>query len=118
MWNSYQEMLQNQNINEAQQAAGDAKRDAQNAVHRLGALEMQVKKLLLISEALWQITKASSELSDADLTQMVNDIAEYRAGEGAASATTKCTACDRPVPRTKSKCIYCGQEIERGLFDR
>lgn len=118
MWHGYHEALQNQNIEEAKDAAGSAKRDAQNAMMRLRKAEAQIEKLLLITEALWQIAKSSNNLNDEDLTQMVGDIQEFHASQNAAGASTKCTACERPVPRSKNKCMYCGQEAARGLFER
>lgn len=118
MWNAYSEAIQNQKISDAKEAAGDAKRDAQNAMMRLRKAELQVEKLLVITEALWQIAKATSNLEDADLKTMVADIAEFRSGEGALTEALKCGGCQRPVPHSKDKCIYCGQQVERGLFDR
>jgi hypothetical protein len=101
--------------------AQSARVDARRADSRAEALELDVERLLMISEALWTILKEKHGYSDDDLRQRIMDI-DLRDGklDGrlADSAPGKCPQCERPLMKRRPRCMYCGEIVGVAAFER
>ena len=105
----------------AAQAAREGQRRADKAERNTEALQLDVERLLMITEALWMILKEQHGYTDEHLQERVMeiDLRDGRLdGKVAPSDPTKCPACDRPLGRKRMSCIYCGEAVMPGLFDR
>ena len=81
-------------------------------------LEHQVQRLSLLSQAMWEILRDKTKLTDADLENMARDI-DLRDGmedEKISTHPVRCPACKRVSNSKHYKCIYCSQEFERPIF--
>jgi len=84
-------------------------------------LEQQVERLLMISEALWSFIKEHHGYSDSDLFEKVLQIDASDGkidGKVARTPPQQCPKCQRPLPRTKPFCMYCGTAVVRDCFER
>jgi hypothetical protein len=85
---------------------------AQGAVQRVKELEVQVARLSLICEALWEIVRDRDNLAHDLLNLKVADI-DLRDGhldgrKRAAAAPRACPKCKKTLQVTSQRCIYCG----------
>lgn len=90
-----------------------------NADHEIEYLKMQVERLFMISEALWEFIKEKNGLEDSELFRMVMDIdaKDGRIDGKVAPQPTKCPECNHILPRTKPFCLYCGTYVVKKVFD-
>jgi hypothetical protein len=102
-------------------AAQSARADAQRADHKAAALEVDVERLLMISEALWTMLKEKHGYTDEVLEQRIMDI-DLRDGKldgrVADSPPGKCPKCDRPLMKRRPRCMYCGEIVSVEVFER
>jgi hypothetical protein len=119
------DVFQQGQIEAASSAAGAARDTALNAhekvqreVHRL---ESKIDGLALVSQALWELVREHTSLTDADIRAKIGEI-DARDGRvdgrisGMASA---CAKCNRPIHSRQSACMYCGATIDRAhAFER
>lgn len=85
-------------------------------------LEHQVERLLMITEALWEMLKEQHGYTDKELITRVQNI-DLRDGvlDGKVAAKSKvdtCSSCRRKLSRRHTICIYCGTPVKRGVFER
>lgn len=106
---------------DARATARDAQAGAREAQTDVVRLEREVERLLIVTEALWSIVRDRHGLTDDDLDRTIREI-DLRDGklDGklARGEAKKCPECDRPLPRSKSFCLYCGAAVERAPFER
>jgi hypothetical protein len=76
---------------------------------RLDQLELTVKNLSVINEALYEIIVAKLGVNSVDLAVMIDQVTANRSVRLEAKST--CIACGRLVSSHKQKCIYCGGEL-------
>jgi hypothetical protein len=86
------------------------------------AIQFDVEKLLMITEALWLMMKQQHGYTDEQLVQMIQDI-DLRDGKldgkaGKSTETPTCPQCARPTNRRQSRCLYCGTVVPQKPFDR
>jgi hypothetical protein len=102
-------------------AAEIARSDARRADRRSEALELDVERLLMISEALWTMLKEKHGYTDETLEQRIMDI-DLRDGKldgrVADSPPGKCPKCDRPLMKRRPRCLYCGETVGIEAFER
>ncbi|MBE7463713.1 MAG: hypothetical protein HS116_09430 [Planctomycetes bacterium] len=87
----------------------------------LARLEHDVERLLMISEALWEILKQHHGYSDDDLMRRVAqiDLKDGKLdGKVAKTQPVQCPRCTRTINRRHSICIYCGEQIVQHPFQR
>ncbi|QJR13556.1 hypothetical protein [Usitatibacter palustris] len=119
------DVFQQGQIEAASAAAGSARDTALNAhekvqreVHRL---EAKIDGLALVSQALWELVRQHTSLTDADIQAKVAEI-DARDGRIDGRLTGKvgvCVACNRPTHSRQSACMYCGAPIDRAhAFER
>ena len=121
LWDLYQ----HGEIAAARARAGDAHDTALGAHERVlresRRLEAKIDGLALLSQALWELVREHTTLSEADLRAKVAEI-DARDGriDGRITGTsTNCVSCERPTHSRQSACMYCGTPIERqNAFER
>lgn len=88
---------------------------------KIDALENELERVYMITEALWRIVQEKFRLDDEDLTKLlyVIDMRDGRQdGRVARQGPRTCSACGRAVARRHSHCIYCGEFIQISPFER
>lgn len=116
MSSSFVDTVQHLQIREADQAADHAKSQAGQAMERSLEAEMNVERLRLVTQAMWEFLKERTEISDADLEAKIEEI-DLRDGrkDGKMSLSVAiCGKCGRKTGvRAHCRCIYCGVKLER-----
>ncbi len=84
-------------------------------------LEQDVERLLMITQALWEILKEQLEVGEDELFQRVAEI-DLRDGQldgkVAKAEAPMCPHCGRKMIGLKPVCLWCGKPAMRDLFDR
>ena len=82
---------------------------------------LDVEKLFMITEAMWNILKEKHGYADEDLIRMVQDI-DLRDGkldgQIAKQPNPPCSNCGRTLMGKHPVCIYCGAVSTRAPFER
>jgi hypothetical protein len=84
-------------------------------------LEFQVERLLMITEALWDVLKEKHGYSDGELMKRVAmiDLKDGKLdGKVAKSEPSQCPKCQRALNRRHLFCIYCGEQVVQDPFAR
>lgn len=93
----------------------DTARRLTNTGDKLRDLEQRYERMALVTNALWQLLKAHTALTDADLRKYIEkvDLADgvrdgkVTSGKGAID----CPHCSRRVLKSASVCAWCGGKI-------
>jgi hypothetical protein len=105
----------------ARTTGAQAQIQAARATTEVKLLKHHIERILMITEALWDILKEQHGYSDEELTKRVQQI-DMRDGKldgrVAAAGVRSCPSCKRPVSGRHLMCIYCGQAIGGDLFAR
>ena len=77
--------------------------------------QARIDKLSLTCQALWEILRDNTGLTDEMLLQKVQEI-DLRDGQAdgkmsGAKVGSSCPKCSRPLNRKHRKCLYCGYEL-------
>ena len=97
------------------------RQDGQAAKVKLETLQVDVERLLMIAEALWDMLKEQHGYSDDDL---INRIAEIDMRDGqldgrvAPTVPLECPNCHRTLMKKRPVCLYCGTPVALNPFDR
>ena len=98
---------------EAIRAAVEAGGKAGRATNEVMQLRREVNRLLMISEALWELVRDREGLTDKDLVRKIDEI-DLRDGvlngRRAQAPPTDCDDCGRTLPKRQPVCIYCGKD--------
>jgi hypothetical protein len=107
LWDVYQHM-QLRGVRTAQHASDreSLARDHRQE-ERIDEVDDRVDRLLVLTEALWQLCRDRLGMSDDDLSTAVQALLDQRAME-AAAGPLRCTSCQAAVPRDMERCQYCG----------
>ena len=83
--------------------------------------QLDIEKLFMITEAMWNILKEKHGYDDEDLARMVQDI-DLRDGQldGKVAKQPKppCSNCGRTLMGKHPVCLYCGVVATRAPFER
>lgn len=86
------------------------------------ALRYDMERVLLITEALWELLKERHGYTDEQLIQQVHriDAADGKLDGRVTrkAGPTTCGACGRALSRRRPNCIYCGATGDRDIFSR
>ena len=121
LWNLYQEM----NIRALRGGANLDRsfNDDRHAQQRDRAedLDERIDRLLLLTEAMWELLSKHLGFTDEHLAHMVATI-DHRDGHldnRAARPARRCQACESAVPADRPTCQFCGVEVPgSSLFDQ
>lgn len=87
----------------------------------IGRLQAQVERLLMITEALWNILKEKHGIQDEELLRQIVQI-DLRDGQldgrVAAAPPEPCPKCQRIVAKGSLRCMYCGEILLTNPFAR
>lgn len=81
-------------------------------------LEMNAAKALMICEALWELLREKTNLTEEDLYKKLYEI-DMRDGvlDGQNQPKVReCPKCHRRVSGRHAACLYCGQMIDESVF--
>ena len=88
---------------------------------QVDGLRYDMERVLMITEALWELLKEQHGYTDEQLLQQVRRI---DAGDGRMdgrverSEPTECATCGRNLSRRRPTCVYCGAISDRDVFAR
>ena len=109
------EIYQQSQIRDAEATASQAQSKAENISYSLAELEQKIESLALTCQALWEIARDQSGLTDE---QLMAKVAEIDTRDGAAdgkmnSGVQPCTKCGRVLSKRHMKCLYCGEQVRK-----
>lgn len=105
----YDSTHQSAAVLEGLQIAKDAVKQSEDNDIRLEQLELKVKSLSIINEALYDLLAVRVKLSDAELTAAMVQVLVNRKNRLEAKLT--CASCAMQVPASRQKCMYCGGSL-------
>jgi len=88
---------------------------------QVGRLPLDVERLLMITEALWEILKEKHGYTDDELMRRVAliDLRDGKLdGKVACAEPMQCPKCHRVLNKRHVRCIYCGVEVAQNPFQR
>ena len=96
----------------------DTDRRVTSTGDKLRALEQRYERMSLVTNALWQLLKAHTGLTDADLKKYIEkvDLADgVRDGKVTRSkGAMDCPHCSRRVLKSATVCAWCGANLPSG----
>lgn len=113
------DIVQQIQINEANRTAGyakDSSRSNSDRIHNeVQRLEAKIDTLAIISQAMWEILREKTGLTEKDIEAKIAEI-DIRDGRQDGKITgkpTQCPACDRPTHTRLKACPYCGTALNK-----
>jgi len=104
------------------QRIGSVSAKASDAMLKAEGLQVDVEKLFMIAQALWDILKEHHGYTDEDLTARIQaiDLQDGVLDGKVKSPPVVCPSCNRPALRRQSvpQCLYCGETITLSPFHR
>ncbi len=91
---------------EGRELVKNTARQSDSNDERLDKLELKVKTLSVINEALYELLVAKLNVTEPELTAMIEQVVANRSSRLEAKST--CRSCGRLVPSSRQKCMYCG----------
>ena len=109
----------------ARQVSGESEVErAAGRSHALGAeLQDRIERLVLVTEAMWELMSERFGVTVADLAARVRDIdardghIDGRRGTVADAAPIRCPSCQAVVPAGKTTCQFCGAGVPAAKAD-
>lgn len=104
----------------AQRQAARANRKSTDVSSDMHDIEDRLDKLVMISQAMWELLRDNTSLEESDLFNKIQEI-DLRDGveDGRVTPTVqKCRDCGRVMHPRHNKCLYCGREkLHEQAFD-
>ena len=109
------DIYQQRRIREAQSDAEKAQRKAKGVEEKLRDLERRCDRMALASQALWELLKEKTNLSDSDIENKILEVdrRDGRVDGKLSRSVVACSSCGRKSNSTKSTCLYCGSRISK-----
>ena len=107
------EMYQYRAIHDASSKASNAEAKAVNFKHVVRQLEGKVDSLALTCQALWEILRDRTKLTEEELIEKITEI-DLRDGSQDGRMGTRgapCPRCNRVLSRRHESCMYCGEDV-------
>jgi hypothetical protein len=109
------EVYQQGQISEAKTDAIEAKQQAVQYSDRVRALEAQVNHMALACQALWELLRERTGVSEQELLAKMKEV-DLRDGAQDGRMTpvlTHCPKCGKPSNSKSTTCMYCGATIPK-----
>jgi hypothetical protein len=108
------EFYQQRQISGARDAATRAQFKAEQLMDHVRSLEDKLDSLALTCQAMWEILRDRSSITEEDLANKVQEI-DLRDGKldgrlNRSESERACPKCARLLHRRHAKCLYCGCE--------
>lgn len=102
-------------VQEAKTDAIEAKVRADQAVDRLRDLEITVSHMALTCQAMWELLRELSDVTDAELLAKMKevDLRDGKADGRMSPMIVQCPKCGKPSNTKHSQCMYCGAAIPK-----
>jgi hypothetical protein len=115
------EMYQYRAINNASSKASHAEVKVTTVGRNVRRLEDKLDSLALTCQALWEILRDRTKLTEEDLIEKIMEI-DLRDGKEdgrMGTAGAPCPRCNRVLSRRHDNCMYCGEEVGKShLFQQ
>lgn len=101
------------------QEASEARSAARGATYSAKQIAEQLDRTILACEAMWSILRDKLGVSDEELVARVNelDLTDGKLdGKMRKAMAVQCATCQRTVSKRFSRCMYCGNDLERDVF--
>ena len=111
IWEAYQQTK----IASAEQTAERAMSKADRYAADIADVRRQIDRLTLACQALWELLRDRSELTEEDIEAKILEI-DARDGSVDGKIATKllsCSSCGRPTNSRRSFCVMCGAPLKR-----
>lgn len=111
IWDLYQQ----QQINSTERTATDAKSKVERHANHIEDLQQHVERLSLASQAMWELLKTRTALTEADLETKILEI-DARDGRIDGKINTQpisCPSCGRTTSSRRDTCVMCGAPTRR-----
>lgn len=96
--------------------AKDSARSNSDRIHQeVQRLEAKIDSLAIISQALWEVLREKTDLTEKDIEAKIAEI-DIRDGRRDGKITGKptlCPACKRPTHTRLKACPYCGTALNK-----
>ena len=104
-------------------SAGDAvpRRTGRTEDADVQALQSEVERLLLITEALWRIAKERLGCDENELIRQITliDLEDGKLDSRKPTTAPKpCPKCGRVLSKHRPRCLFCGEPIAADPFER
>jgi hypothetical protein len=111
IWDLYQQ----QGIQSAQNAAHRAGNKADEAAADLARLTRQVEHLTLTCQAMWELLRLNTGLTDENLLahMLTVDLRDGEADGKIATQTLDCAKCGNKTHSRRKLCVICGEPVVR-----
>jgi hypothetical protein len=109
------DLFQQQQIDSAERTASDAKSKADRQANHIEDLQQHVERLSLASQAMWELIKTRTALTEADLETKILEI-DGRDGRIDGKINTQpisCPSCGRTTSSRRNTCVMCGAPTRR-----
>ncbi len=112
IWEAYQQTK----IAGAERAADRAMSKADRYAADIADISRQVDRLSLACQAMWELLRDRSELTEEDIEAKILEIdgRDGRVDGKIATKLTTCTTCGRPTNSRRGSCVMCGAPLKRG----
>jgi hypothetical protein len=104
------EIYQQQQINEAGRTADKAVSRTERQANDIEDLKKHIERLSLASQAMWELIKARTALTEAELEAKILEI-DGRDGRIDGKINTppiNCASCGRTTSASRNTCVMCG----------
>jgi hypothetical protein len=105
------DVYQQGGINAANSKAQKASEKVSDLGTELQQISLRLDRLTLASQAMWELIREKTRLTDADIRKRVEQI-DMRDGikDGKISAVVlTCPTCGKPISSKRPVCVYCGE---------
>ncbi len=111
IWDLYQQ----QQIDAAGRTADRAISKAERQVNDIDNLKRHVERLSLASQAMWELVKDRTALTEAELETKILEIdaRDGRIDGKMGTAPINCPACGRTTSSARDTCVMCGAPTRR-----
>jgi len=109
------EVYQQRAIHNAATSASNAEAKAMNLKRSLAQMEDKIDSLALTCQALWEILRDRTKLTEEELIEKITeiDLRDGRADQRMGTAGLPCPNCNRVLSNRHERCMYCGEEVEK-----
>ncbi len=109
------EMYQQNQIADNSSETLKAASSARQAVDRVSQLEQKVDTLALTCQAMWELLRDHSALTENHIEEKVMeiDLRDGKADGKMGSTGHKCPSCQRTLSLRHVKCMYCGLQVKK-----
>ena len=89
---------------------------AKKAISEAAYLKEQVEHLHLVMQAMWDLLKEKTDMSDSELRQKMEalDLSDGKEDGKMGSPVINCKSCGRPISNRRKICLYCGTKSIEG----